>query len=188
MQQTLTLFGTHVFFAREGTTIATPADAIPTGTTGALVTRDRKPGPNDTTWLDFGNVEKIDFERKSTEVEDFGPSPGRMVLRNILETKRELDLKFEVSESSNLVREILFGAAALPASPAAGGQFTPLGGPTKRGWLKIQEYSQETDAIVETHDLWCYVKIGSLSQGVEKPTYTVEARLLWSSLNTSSLS
>ncbi|MDP2136363.1 MAG: hypothetical protein Q8J74_00780, partial [Candidatus Didemnitutus sp.] len=101
---------------------------------------------------------------------------------------RGLTMKGKLFEIQNLIWQMLFGTLDLAASPAAGGQYNPLEGEhTIKGWLKLQQYGQD-NAIINTGDLYVSMKISSdVAMGENAVDVDVEAKVLFSTLNTGTL-
>lgn len=178
MQTGAVILGNHANFFREGSSFTVPS----AGTAG----RASKPGANDAGWVYLGILSQVTAQNNREEREIFAPSPGRLRLYDVLETKSDLVFKLEVQEMSSLAFEHIFGTLNLAASGSSL-QYNPLEGQTKRGWLKIQQYTG-TDALYNTVDVFVHLKIsGEVTFGDNVVSATFEARVLHSTLNTGTL-
>lgn len=144
------LVGNHLFFAREGETI----DAV-------VVSRTAKPDNSPTTnWTSVGIVSAASVQRETTDIEIFRPSPGRMQLHDVLETKPDLTITCTVDEASPLMWELCFGSLKIdPAASTNPGAFVPLARTGKvKGWFKFQQYNQ-ADQLISVVDVYGYAEI-----------------------------
>jgi hypothetical protein len=174
-----TIIGAHAFFFPAGAAFTVPS----AGTSG----RAAKPGSADTGWLDCG-VSDWDLVPKN-EVDDFyAPMPGARVLYDKITKKRGLKLKGKLMEMQNLSWQMILGTLTLPNSPAAGGQYNPLeGDPVVRGWLQLQQFDQG-NVLINTMDVFVALAVpGDVSFGDAPVDVTVEADVLFSTLNTGTL-
>lgn len=176
MEKRSRIVGNHVYFFREG-----DAYTVPTaGTAG----RDAKPGITDTAWIDLGVVNNLSFEPSSEVRELFAPSPGQLRLYDVLETKRKLGIKFQLDELSPHTMELAFGTLPLNDDDD---QYNPLEGPTKRGWLHVEQYDDQ-DELLNTVEVWCHIKVaGSVEFGDQVVSPQIEVNTLHSTLNTGTL-
>lgn len=164
------IIGTHAFFCPESA-----------GTSD----RTTKPASGATGWVDFGTIEESGTEPQSEEKEIWRPSPGQLVLHDIIETKRGLAYKFKVKELSLLMWELLTGSAAL--SGTANIQYNPLEGTTRKGWLKVQHYAHD-DVLTNVTDVFAHIKIGGeVTFNDDVVSFDIAARVLYSPLNTGTL-
>jgi hypothetical protein len=165
------VIGTHAFFAREATSTSS---------------RTVKPAANAASWIKFGVIEESGAEPTSEEKEVWAPSPGQLVLHDVIEIKRGLSFKFKVKEMSKLMFELLFGTLDL-SSGTTNIQYNPLEGVAKKGWLKVQHYGHD-NALINVVDVWTHLKIaGEVTFGEDIVSFPVEARVLHSTLNTGTL-
>lgn len=164
----------HAYFFREGAAYTVPE--------AGTASRTAKPNATDPKWLDFGNVSLK--PKNSTEVDEImGGAPGKRVLMDVVETSAKMSIEIKCKELSNIIFELLFGAESLEA----GGQYNPLEGGEVKGWLKFQQYDQK-NALINTVDVYVYLKRPSdLDEGEKTVSATIEALVLWSSLNTGNL-
>ena len=169
------IVGSHFWFFREGDAFAVPA----AGNCG----QESKPGiaPDmDVGWLDMGSVESCDPTVSQEDHKLYRPAPGRLVLKDILESKQELSMKVTCNEVGPLAMETFFRA-----SQKLGGaqvQFNPLSAINKRGWAHFQAYDQ-ADQLFLTLDFWCKLRVSMKFDGT--PTKAEwEMFMLYSSLNT----
>lgn len=172
------VFGTHAFFAREGAAFTVPAN----GTVSATA----KPGPTDTSWNSLGTADwKIKRERK--RVDFMKPAPGKRVLGDVITVSDGMTLTGKCYEMQNFSWEMLLGTLELPASPAAGGQYNPLEGVDIKGWLKIQQYNR-ANTLINTMDVWIDIAVdGDVDFGENPTDMDVTCKVLWSALNTGTL-
>jgi len=168
--------GSHAFLYPEGRAFTSPAAGV--------CGRSAKPGSADTGWIDPGIVDSLKVAKSSDKREIFAPTPGQRRLYDVIEVNRDLKFTLALKEAGPLMFEHLFGTLPLDA---ASGQYNPLEGATKRGWVKIQQYDH-TDAIVNTVDVFCFMEIdGEVEFGEEAVSYDLVCRVLHSPLNTGSI-
>jgi hypothetical protein len=179
MAQTESLIiGNHAYFVLDGTAFTVPSS----GTAG----RASKPGAADTSWRYLGILQDLSIQHNRESRDVFAPTPGSLRLYNRLETKRMLAVKFTALEISTTAWEHIFGSLQLAASGSSL-QYNPLEGATKRGWLKVQQYSG-TDALVNTVDLYVHLAVtGEIQFNDQVVTVPFEATVLHSTLNTGTL-
>ena len=172
------ILGSHLYFFREGDAFTLPAP----GTCGV----DAKPDGDDPAYLDVGPVEDWEDDISGgQELEVWRPSPGRLALKDIIEVKEKLTLKFTTGEMTALAFESFYRSNNALASLA--GQFNPLAGPLRKGWLHGQRYDHE-DTLVFTFDLWCRLKVtGGIKSGGELVRPSFEAVALYSQYNTAQI-
>jgi len=170
------IIGNHVWFFREGDSYTVPAP----GTCG----RESKPGADDTGWIDVGLVSDLKVQPQREVHERWIPSPGQKRLYEVLESKKRIKVTFTVDDLSPFAIENLFGTLALNEQSE---QYNPLEGSVKNGWLKIQQYDHN-DQLVNVVDLWVHLTINAETDFGDAPvSFTFEADVLHSSLNTGSL-
>jgi hypothetical protein len=175
--------GTHVLFFPETNTFT--KDVTNSTVSATPASRTAKPGSSDTGWIDIGVIDG-DFKLKPAsgqEVKIMKPSPGRLRLYDVLQLKEEVSFSFTLSEINQLAMEIMYkGALGMT------GQFTPLEGSEKRGWIKLEQYDQ-ADAQFLIGDFWAILNVtGDVDFGggdIVKPAF--EAKMLFSTLNTFTL-
>ncbi|MBI5692582.1 MAG: hypothetical protein HZC55_21075 [Verrucomicrobia bacterium] len=179
MNKARTVIGAHAFFFRDGAAFTVPA----AGTCG----RAAKPGAADPAWLDLG-VSDWTLTPQNKTSDFMAPAPGARVLYDKITTAKGLKLKGKIMELQNLTWQLLLGTLALPASPAAGGQYNPLeGDPVVRGWLQLQQYNQ-ANTLINTTDYFVALTLpGDVEFGENPVDVNVEADLLFSTLNTGTL-
>lgn len=179
MIQSRTVIGAHGFFFPDGVAFTLPAP----GTCG----RAAKPGPTDPAWLPVG-VADWTFAPQNKTVDFNAPSPGARQLHDKITTAKGLKLKGKWMEMSNLTYRLLLATLNLPISPLAGGQYNPLeGDPVLRGWLNIQQYNQ-ANTLINTIDLFVALTLpGDVEFGENPVDVSVEADVLFSTLNTGTL-
>lgn len=184
---TITVVNSTTFtFANTGSNESTTADTGGTVLLSGTASASFRPGANDSSWIALGICEECSDSREiGNEIEIYGPSPGKLVLQDIIENKQKLIIKFTLSEWSAFVNEVLYLTESLNSSSS---QFNPLEGEPKKGWLKIQRYDQDNDQRLVL-DLWGKLKIsGDVQFGgsdIVKPQ--LEFTVLHSTLNTGTL-
>lgn len=179
MAQTESLIiGNHAYFVLDGTAFTLPSSGT--------VSRTSKPGATDTSWRYLGILQDLSVQNNKETRDIFAPTPGSLRLWNRMETKRMLGVKFTALEMSTTAWEHIFGTLQL-ATSGASLQYNPLEGATKRGWLKIQQYSG-TDALVNTVDLYVHLAVnGEVQFNDQVVPVQFEAMALHSTLNTGTL-
>lgn len=135
--QAARVLGTHVKFFRDGDEFTTPVEA----TCG----RNSIPGDDDEGWIDLGPIVEAGVEMEREEKEVWGPSEGQILLHEVIETKRNFIRSFMAQEMSPFVIEHIYGASALDEVSE---DFFALQGSTKKGWLLITRYDQDSNLIV----------------------------------------
>lgn len=171
------ILGHHASFFRDGASFTVP--------TSGTASRSLKPGAADTGWIDLGILSQVSIQHEREEKEIFAPTPGVMRLYDIIETKRQINIKLTGMEMSPLMFELIFGTLALTSAST---QYNPMEGATKKGWLKLQSYNQ-ADGSFNTVDVFVALKIASeITSGADIVTADYEARVLHSTLNTGTLS
>lgn len=170
------ILGNHGFFFRDGASFTVPS----AGTAG----RSSKPGAADTGWIDLGILSEISVQHQREEREIFAPTPGTLRLYDIIETKRQFNIKMTAQEMSPFAFELIFGTDSLTTAST---QYNPMEGKTKKGWLKVQNYNQ-ADALFNTVDIFVAIKVsGEVTIGDNIVSAQFEARVLHSTLNTGTL-
>lgn len=167
-----TAVGNHLYFARDG------------DLHGAAVTiaRESKPVKDDSAWIDIGIIsEPVVIGMEGQERKIFAPTPGRLRLWDVIRTQDEMTIKFTAEELTSLGAEILFGAVRVQGAALA--QYNPMESGVKKGWAKIQQYSQQDDTLLNTLDVFCYIKCGEVPFGPDMK-FSFELRVLHSTLNT----
>jgi hypothetical protein len=172
MDTKATILGSHAYFFRDG-----DAFTVPTGGTAG---RNALPDDADPAWIDVGAIMEAGVEKKADEKEVWAPNPGKLALKDVLETKRDLTHKFTAQELSPFALEVIYGSEALNGTST---DFTALEGETKKGWLRIEQYD-ENDALTNTIYSYCHLKVaGEVKMGAELVSASFEARQLISPLN-----
>jgi hypothetical protein len=178
MNKARTVIGAHGFFFPDGVAFTVP---------GAGVTsRTAKPGAADPAWFDVG-VSDWKF-KPNNKVEEFkAPAPGARVLWDLITVEKGLTLTGKWMEMSNLVYQMLLGTLTIPLT-GAGGQYNPLeGDPVVRGWLQLQQYNQ-ANTLLNTLDVFVAMQIpGDIAFDDKLVDVEVEAKVLFSTLNTGTL-
>jgi len=176
MNQGPVIIGSHAYFVREGDAFTVPS----AGNAG----RNSKPGATDASWLDVGILKDVGTNLTREEREIYAPTPGQIRLYDLIETKRKQEIKLALQEMSPLVWELMFGTLPLATGST---QYNPMSGPTKKGWLKLQQYKQD-DSLFNTLDLYVQLIVDGevkFDDNVVAPNLT--ARVLHSTLNTGTL-
>ena len=174
------VIGAHALFFPSGVAFTVPS----AGTAG----RAAKPGAADTGWIDLG-IADFDLAPDNKTQTFYAPAPGARVAYDRITSQRGLKIKATLMELSNISLQMVLAAAQLPTSPTAGGQYNQLSAdPVLRGWLKLQQYDQ-SNTLINTLDSWvAMVVTGDVKFGDKEVDVSVEADVLWSTLNTGSLS
>src|SRR5689334_5436137 len=129
------LVGTHMWFFREGDAFVKPAPGLCAAETDLGGAGNGKPGitPDfDAGWIDVGTVEACELTATQTDHKLWKPSPGRLVLKDLIETQQEMTGKITVNDVSPLAVETMFRT-----NTKLGGaqkQFVPLGAVSRKGW------------------------------------------------------
>jgi len=174
------IVGSHFWFFREGDAYVDPA--------AGTCAQESKPGLSptfDPGWIDLGAVETFDPTVTQTEHKLYRPAPGRLELKDLLETQQELSAKITTNDVGPIAIETFFRA-----SQELGGaqtQFNPLSSMSKRGWVHFQGYDQ-SDSLVLTLDLWCRVRCALKFDGKTPTMPEYDLFMLYSSLNTGAIS
>jgi len=165
------------------------AFTVPAAGTASLTS---KPGITDPAWIDFGAIKWSKSPKSKTEpfMESVG---GPYVDTDEVVLSMGLVLKGKLEKQSNLAYQLALAAAPqaggnIPAT-GAGGQFNPLGGtPILRGWLHVQEYDQYR-VLINTCDYFVSMKASGDTNNDDKAAETpIEATVLFSTLNSGTLS
>lgn len=171
--------GKHAWFCREGDAFLLPA----AGVAGS----ESKPDPNDASFIDLGAIESWEDDVKDgNDQEVWQPSPGRLVLKDVLETKTKYTVKFTTGQLSAFALEAFYRASQKLTS--ASGQFNPLSARARKGWLHSQLYDQNDNEVMSL-DLWGRIMVSggmkSADGAIVKPEF--ELLVLYSSLNTTGI-
>ena len=178
MQQGSIILGSHVYFVREGDAFTVPA----AGTAG----RNSKPGAADVAWLDLGILKDVGMTPSAQLREIMAPTPGVLRLYDVIPTARKLEIKMALQEMSALVWELLF--STLPLAAGANVQYNPNAGAAKKGWIKLQQYNGQNDALVNTADLYVHLEVdGEVKFDDNVVAPNLKASVLHSTLNTGTL-
>lgn len=160
------------------------AFTIPQAGTAAA---DAKPGITDGGWISAGPIKWAKSPTSKTE-EYMAPAPGAYMAEDEIVLSKGLKLKGKIEKQSNLAVQLALATQGLPTSPTAGGQFNPLGGsPVVRAWLHVQEYDQD-NVLINTVDYWVALKASGDTNNDDKAAETpIEAMVLFSTLNSGTL-
>lgn len=167
------ILGSHLYVARKGDVID-----------GITVAADAKPDVDpESNWTKLPCVEEWEPQVEREIVPRKCPSPGRRRLRRNVLVSQSTRHIFALQEWT----ETMFAELLLGGSKPAGGVFTPDGATELwEGWLKMQHYDQK-DQLIFAADIWCNLTAESyrFQDGLE--TYTLQADVLYSELNTGAL-
>lgn len=172
----------HAWFVREGTSITLPS--------AGAVSKLLKPAHNDTSWEAnvLGAIETYETDPGTGQpIVIKQGTPGRVQPVDILRPNSEPVYTFDFQEVDVLMMETVY--QTLPLTTAST-QFNPgERGATIKGWLKVQGYD-ETNTIKEQIEVWCEVSLkGPVRRQLgQQVKYSIEARQMFSPLNTGSLS
>jgi hypothetical protein len=175
--------GSQTLFYREGLNITVPGAAV--------ASASAKPGITDPLWLSLGPIKWTKSPTSKTE-EYMSASPGAYVTEDEIVLSRGLKLKGKLEKQSNFAYELALAAkstaALIPDSPTAGGQYNPLSSsPVVRGWLHVQEYDQN-NVLINTVDYWVSLRAAGDTNNDDKAAETpIEATVLFSTLNSGTL-
>lgn len=128
--------GNHFWFFRAGDAFTSPEAGV--------ASRTARPGDDDPGWIAIGPVIDAGVEKRAGEGEVWAPSTGKLALKHVVELKRELVQRFRTQEMGAFEFEMIYGSAAISALE---GNYRPLIGKTKQGWLRIARYDQNDNLI-----------------------------------------
>lgn len=173
------ILGKHAWFFREGS-----AYTVPEAGTCAV---ESKPDASDPAYIDLGAIEEWEDDVSGgTDIEVWRPSPGQLRLKDIIEVKPKMMVKFTTGELGPLAVESLYRTSQSIDTETL--QFNPLSGRLRKGWFHTQLYDQD-DNLKISMDLWGRLKCTGGMKSAEgtlvKPTW--ELLVLYSSLNTAAL-
>lgn len=171
--------GKHGWIFREG-------DAFTLAAPGVCAA-EAKPDADDPAFIDIGAIEDWEDDISGgQDLEVWRPSPGRLVLKDVLEIKVNYLVKFTTGEVSPFALEAFYRTTQKLDNTSV--QFNPLSAKLRKVWFHTQLYDQD-DQLRLTLDLWGRIKvtggIKSAEGALVKPTW--ELRVLYSSLNTAGL-
>jgi len=138
-----------------------------------------KPDPSDPIFVDLGAIETVDPTVAQTDTELFKPAPGRLVLKDVKESKQKLTLKVTTNEVSSLAFETAFRTSEKLSG--VNRQFHQLGAVSRYGWIHIQAYD-DFDQLILTLDQWCKLRT-TMKFAMEAVTPEWEILGLYSALN-----
>lgn len=193
MNQNPLLIGCLAKFALSGAAFTAPA---PGGTVSNTVipSNDATIDGGGSVWLDLGTIEECQEKVDSTKIPIFGNTPGKIHLKDELETKPIRTLQCRVNDCSNYAW-LLLRRALKPTSPFTGaiGQFVPLSVSRVRGWVKFQRYDgtdEGNDALIDAEQLWSKIMIdNAVTYGGDKNVmFDLVIKQLWSPLNSATAS
>lgn len=168
----------NIRFFREGDQFTLPSP----GTCAV----DAKPAGDDPGYIDFGPIDDGELDVSGgTDHEIWRPSPGRLILYDVITVKEKFTLKFTAGEISPLAIEAFLRSNNNLSSLS--GQFNQMAGTVRKGWIHAQLYDHENDLFL-TFDNWCRLKCTGgfkLGSDIVKPTF--EALMLYSLYNTSQI-
>lgn len=168
----------HLYFFREGDAFTLPE----AGTAGVAAL----PNANDTAWLDLGSIEDWeDTVDGGNDLEAWTPVAGVLQLKDIIEIKPKFTLKATTNDMTALAYESFYRSNNDLSSLS--GQFNPMFGALRKGWLHAQRYDQD-GTLNFSFDLWCRLKMTSGVKGGDLLRPSWEAVVLHSTLNTAEIS
>lgn len=176
------LVGNHLYFARDGVTI----DSV-------LVSRTAKPDNDPTTnWTNVGIVSSASVQIDKQDIDIWRPSPGRMQLHDVLESRPDLTITCTIEEASPLMWELCFGSLLInPSAQSNPGAFLPMARTGKvKGWFKFQQYNQ-ADQLISVVDIFGYAEIEGAVEFADQTTvvsFSLKIRRLKSDLESGQLS
>lgn len=186
MIQETKLLGCLAQFALAGTTQVTPTPSGGPVVSGSYIPDNA--GVDSSTaalWVPLGIISGWEPKVSSSKVEIFGPSPGTLSLKDVRETKFKREISIMVTDCSNIMW--LAAARALGiTSPRTGaiGQYVPLTSGTIRGWIKAQQYNQDTNALENAEQVWGTMVVTQKKAGDDKNVeFDISFTQLWSALN-----
>jgi hypothetical protein len=173
------VIGSQTQFFLEGVAFTIPG--------AGTASKTSKPGITDTGWIDGGPIKWAKSNTSKTE-EFMVAAPGAYMAEDEIVLSKGLKLKGKLEKQSNFAVQLALATAQLPTSPTAGGQYNPLGGsPVVRAWLHVQEYDQ-FNTLINTVDYWVAIKASGDTNNDDKASETpVEATVLFSTLNSGTL-
>jgi hypothetical protein len=188
MIQEVKLLGCHAQFALAGTTQTTPT---PSGS--GVVSKSFLPADAavdseaKSLWMDLGIISEVgEGVKAGATIKVFRPSPGSLVLDEVKESKYERTLKLKIEECSNVMWSIL-RRSLTTTTPRTGdiGDHTTLSSGTIRGWLKVQSYDQDTNALIIQEKTWVAIQINNpVTYGNDKNVmFDCDVTQLYSALN-----
>ena len=168
----LSIIGAHAFFALEG-------DVIDSVTVASDAKPDNDPISN---WRSLGVIEENDINVSyEGEAKHYAPTPGGYKRRGSTYESVEVSGALVCQDMDEFILSLAMGAKQADA----GGDYVPGSqSAPQKGWLKLQHYVAEDDALVNLMDVWVEFKVGGgikFSKAVTKPS--VEFMMLNSPLN-----
>jgi hypothetical protein len=149
--------------------------------------RDAKPDADDDGWIDLGAI--VDSEDSITDEEEtklWRPSPGHLVLNDVITLKQALQTKFTTEELTAFAVEAFYRTTQ--KLDDASEVFNQISAVPRKGWLKLQRYTEKDEAQLLV-DQWVQIKVmGGMKMGgaVIKPEYQCAG--LYSQYNVGGLS
>lgn len=171
--------GKHAHVFREG-----DAFTVPSADTCSV---SSKPGATDPAFIDVGAIESWEHNVEGGgEQEVWAPSPGRLQLLDVLETKAKMTVKFTTGQMSPFAVEAFYRTSQKLDETST--QFNPLTARPRKVWFHTELYDQD-DVLQMTLDLWGRIKVTggmkSSDGAIVKPEF--ELLVLYSALNTAGL-
>lgn len=182
-QQAL-FIGAHFWLAPLGAAFTSPA-------AGVISQNGAWPDQAEENWANWalGACESIDIDPKmATEELILAPSPGAVQAIDVVAPYATPEVSFTLNQTDSLAIQLALNTQQIFASATT--QFNPGGGgaPGVKGILKIQNYDQNNNLILNVQ-FWAFVKLKSALKGapktLTKPEYT--ATLIYSPNNTGSI-
>jgi hypothetical protein len=175
--------GQQAWFFRNGDAITIPAAG---GSVAGPASISNKPNPLDPNYIPLGSINDWEDDLKGTDVEIWGPAPGRQQLIGLHETKVKSSRKFTAQQMSAIAAELFYRPLTL-LTPASA-QFNSLTGTKREGWLHVQRYDNDNNLWM-TEDTWGVLRvtggIKSKEGAIIEPTF--EQIVYYSLLNSSGI-
>jgi len=140
MQTTTFAPGQQAWFFRSGDNITIPAVG---GSVAGPASISNKPNPLDPLYLPLGSMNSWEDDMKGSDVEIWGPAPGRIQLIGLHETKVKSMRKFTSQQMGAIAAELFY--RPLTELTAASTQFASLTGTKREGWLHVQRYDNNNN-------------------------------------------
>lgn len=146
------IVGTHVKIFESGATVLA----------GGTASATNKPVITDPGWTDLGIINNLDINPTQEEKKVFAPNPGHLELAQIVVTKLEMTIKFDVMQLNNKVYQLVNRSTTLAiSSPGSDITYNPDSLAQLLAWIHVQQYDQY-DFVINAVDLWGYLKSGNV--------------------------
>jgi hypothetical protein len=175
----------HAWFARTGTAWATPT----TGTVGvnAKPPVDAEDASSNELWVSLGRLAGVqETPSIGTRKEIWTGSPGKLVLGAEIATKLKQEIVATCQDLNEIALQLLYATSNLDLDLTdTDKQFNPLAGtPLLEGWLKIQYYDHDNNAILFV-DRWGGLSFeGSYNADGDNNEFTLKHTVYHSQYNT----